>query len=84
MHDYGIQLYFPFEDAFDFFKQMNVTLAPTLPQDTGDLRYVDFTTGAEVTNYRVPGAGAGIAAIQRFHDLMIEKGYDTMTQPGVS
>lgn len=80
--DYGVQVYFPYDDAMDFFKRFNVTIAPFNPRSGNSIRYVDFSTGQELTTFQAPDALKGLQAIRKFHDLTIEKGYDKMTQPG--
>lgn len=82
IHDYGVQVYFPYENALDFFSQLNVTLVPRNPRSNNTVRYVDFTTGQEVVGFKPVDPVAGIMAIRKFHDLTIEKGYDKMIQPG--
>ncbi|KAK5651937.1 hypothetical protein OQA88_11479 [Cercophora sp. LCS_1] len=82
VHDYGVAVYFPYEDAMDFFTQVNVTTY--LNPGFGNNRevYADFTTGQTVANYAGADAGRGFAAMKKYHDLTTEKGYDKITQPG--
>jgi hypothetical protein len=61
---------------------MNVSLIPNPGFGNNENRYVDFSTGHELTNFVAPNSQPGFAAIQKFHDLAEEKGYDKMTQPG--
>ncbi|KAK4199163.1 hypothetical protein QBC40DRAFT_329538 [Triangularia verruculosa] len=85
IHDYGIALYFPYQDSFDFFSRpdINVTLSPWFPAGGNEIRYVDFASGQELTSaFHSPDEAAGPIAIKRFHDLMIANGWDNMTQPG--
>ncbi|KAK0726261.1 hypothetical protein B0T21DRAFT_371286 [Apiosordaria backusii] len=85
IHDYGIALYFPYEDSFDFFSRpdINVTLSPWVPAGGNEIRYVDFTSGQELTSaFQSPDGAAGPIAIKKFHDLMTANGWDNMTQPG--
>ena len=81
--EYGVAMYFPYEDSNDFFTELNVTLLPAVPGGTGTInRYIDFSTGEELANYVAPDDMAAIMAIAKYHDLAVEKGYDNMTQPG--
>ncbi|KAK4171096.1 hypothetical protein QBC36DRAFT_368171 [Triangularia setosa] len=85
IHDYGIALYFPYEDSFDFFSRpdINVMLSPWFPAEGNEIRYIDFTSGQELTSaFQPPDEAAGPVAIKKFHDLMTAKGWDNMTQPG--
>ncbi|KAK3986130.1 hypothetical protein QBC44DRAFT_297699 [Cladorrhinum sp. PSN332] len=82
-HDYGVAMYFPYEDALDFFTWMNVNISLTFPAG-GDnpKRYADFSTGQELVNFTATEREQGLAAIRKFVDITTEKGYDKMVQPG--
>ncbi|CAP65549.1 uncharacterized protein PODANS_6_10420 [Podospora anserina S mat+] len=84
-HDYGLALYFPYLDSFDFFSrpEINVTLSPWFPAGGNEVRYIDFTSGQELTStFQPPDESAGPIAVKKFHDLMTANGWDNMTQPG--
>ena len=81
-HDYGVQVLFPYEDALNFTDRFNVTLVPGLtPRGAVTTRHVDFKTGQELKGYQEPSSDPAYAAVKKFHDLTIEKGYDKITQP---
>jgi len=86
VHDYGVAVYFPYEDALDFFTEMNVTLAFGFPPTGGPAttsRDIDFATGtAVVPGFRDADPASVFGAVGRFHDLMVARGWDKMTQPG--
>ncbi|KAK4466316.1 hypothetical protein QBC42DRAFT_302661 [Cladorrhinum samala] len=83
VHDYGVAMYFPYEDALDFFTWMNVNISLTSPGGQNNpIRYADFSTGRELANYSAIEAQQGLAAIQKFVEITTEKGYDKMVQPG--
>ncbi|KAK3368539.1 hypothetical protein B0H63DRAFT_403646 [Podospora didyma] len=82
IHDYGVQVYFPFEDAMDFFKQVNVTTYVNPGFGNNVNKFVDFTTGQALPDFKAVDAGLGIGAIKKYYDLTIAKGYDKMTEPG--
>jgi hypothetical protein len=83
IHDYGVQVYFPYEDALDFIDRFNVTLVPGLtPRGSTNTRYVDFSTGKELQSFQDTSSATGINAVRKFHDLALANGYDKMTQPG--
>lgn len=76
-------MYFPYEDALDFFTWMNVNISLiTRGSQNNTIRYADFSTGRELANYSAIETGQGLAAIQKFVDITTEKGYDKMVQPG--
>jgi len=81
IHDYGVQVYFPYGDALDFFGKVNVTINERPPSARSPNRYVDFSTGGAVA-YAEPDGQKGMEAVRKFHDLLVEKGYDKMTEPG--
>jgi hypothetical protein len=82
VYDYGVQAYFGYEDALDFFVKVNVTLVENEPRISLKTRYVDFSTGEELKNYHAPDSKVGMNAVRKFYDLIKEKGYDKMTEPG--
>jgi len=82
VHDYGVQVFFPYEDSLDFIARMNVSLVAGLNRANNTMHYVDFTTGKELSHFQAADSQKGTAAVRKFHDLAIEKGYDKMTQPG--
>ena len=82
IHDYGVQVYFPYEDALDFFARLNLTLLPNPPRTANVARFVDFSTGKELADFRPLDSQRGTEAVRKFLALATDKGYDKMTQPG--
>jgi len=82
-HDYGVQVYFPYEDALDFISvRLNLTLLATPPWAANAVRYVEFSTGKGLTDFKALDSQRGNDAVRKFLNLTIEKGYDKITQPG--
>lgn len=80
-HDYGVQVFFPFQNALDFFGKVNVTIYESPPYPVTTTRYIDFATGKEVA-YPAPDREQGLKAVRKLLDLLVEKGYDKMIEPG--
>jgi len=82
IHDYGVQVYFPYEDTLDFFARLNLTLLRNPPRAANVARYIDFSTGKELADFRPLDSQRGTEAVRKFLALAMDKGYDKMTQPG--
>ncbi|KAM7201742.1 hypothetical protein V8F20_004703 [Naviculisporaceae sp. PSN 640] len=83
VREYGVQCFFPYEDAMDFIDRFNLTVAPGLgPRGTTTPKYVDFKTGKELNGYVPPDFGAQIGGIVEFYNILVNKGYDKMVEPG--
>jgi hypothetical protein len=81
--DYGVQVYYPYQDALDFIKRFNLSLVSGLaPRGDSVTRYVDFSNGKELRNYTALDANAEIGAIVQFYNILTQKGYDKMVEPG--
>jgi hypothetical protein len=81
--DFGVQVYFPYQDAMDFIDRFNVTLVPGLaPIGATTTKYVDFTTGKQLVNYTDPDVGVVTTAIITMYNVLTSKGYDKMIEPG--
>ncbi len=81
--DYGVQVYFPYEDALDFIARFNLSLVPGLaPRGSTSSRYIDFSTGKELLSYASPNATLQRQAITNFYNALVDNGYDKMVQPG--
>ncbi|KAK4225964.1 hypothetical protein QBC38DRAFT_367640 [Podospora fimiseda] len=83
IQDYGVAMYFPYQDALDFFTWMNVNISLTFPANQDNPKiYADFSTGQQLVNFTEIERSQGLEAIAKFVNLTIEKGYDQMVQPG--
>ncbi|KAH8909075.1 FAD/NAD(P)-binding domain-containing protein [Coniochaeta sp. PMI_546] len=81
--DYGVQVYFPYQDAMDFIDRFNLTVTPGLaPRGDTVTKYVDFKTGKELVNFTTPDVGTEIGAIAAMYNVLTSKGYDKMIEPG--
>lgn len=81
--DFGVQIYFPYEDALDFIARFNLTLVPGLaPRGNRIYRYVDFGTGQELVNYVPPGGATQQQGVVNFYNAVVNNGYDKMIEPG--
>ncbi|KAE9374315.1 FAD/NAD(P)-binding domain-containing protein [Stipitochalara longipes BDJ] len=81
--DYGVQVYFPYEDALDFITRFNLTLVPGLaPRGNTTTRYVDFSTGRQLSNFTSSDTSLQQAAIVNFYNALVNNGYDKLIEPG--
>ena len=67
----------------DFIDRFNLTVAPGLGEK-GEVvtKYVDFKNGKELTTFVPPDFGAQIGGIVEFYNVLVNKGYDKMIEPG--
>ncbi|KAB5518097.1 hypothetical protein GE09DRAFT_1157527 [Coniochaeta sp. 2T2.1] len=81
--DYGVQVYFPFQDGMDFISRFNLSLVAGLaPRGETVTKYIDFKTGRELANFTAPDFGTEVGAIAAMYNVLISKGYDKMIEPG--
>lgn len=81
--DFGVQVYFPFQDGLDFITRFNLTLVPGLaPRGDTSTRYVDFATGKQLGNYTSMNANLQQQATVSFYNALVSNGYDKMIEPG--
>lgn len=81
--DFGVEVYFPFEDAMDFIERFNLTLSPGLPPSGATVtEYVDFATGKKLVNFTAADFSVEEAAIATMYNVLVSNGYDKMIEPG--
>ncbi|KAK3366464.1 hypothetical protein B0H63DRAFT_371864, partial [Podospora didyma] len=77
--DAGVQNYIDLGGAKAFFTQMGIATQPNV-RSVLDTVYVDFTTGARLTNYTPPSAADRSDALRRF--LAAAEQYLPILEPG--